>query len=150
MTDVYEWYFTDDDENWQWAPNAADRWDAINEGLDYYDGFPFQICRASKHDFPYHRLFDIDDIDCRTIENNDDIWGEDQDSIFTKAPTRQQGKELESMLIDTFKAWVQKNNIQLETPWCFDKMIDIEEIDPNNYCWVWTQYRGRSLWGVGP
>lgn len=148
MSDIFEWYFTNDDENWQWVPDAADRWDAIEAGLDYCNSTPFKICRASKHDFPYDSLFDIDEIDCRATENDFDLWGEDQDSIFDKDPTKEQKKELESMLVDTFKSWVEKNKIQLEMPLYFDRMIDIEEIDGDYFCWVWTRYRGRPLLGV--
>lgn len=141
MSDVYEWYFSACGENWDLVA-GKERWDAIRDGLTYYGGEPFKICRASKNEFPFDRMFDVDDMEYRLIDDNPEIWGEDQDSIFRKALTREQKNEIEDMLGAAFKIWCKANNIDLEEPWAFADMQDIEDVDPDNYCWVWTWYRG--------
>lgn len=141
MSDDFEWYCSYDQESWT-IIDAADRWEAVQYVLRNDDGL--WICQARKPDFPYDDLFDVDDIDCRMIENDCcEKWGEDQDSIFSEDPTREQKNDLEKRLIQTFKDWAEDHKIDLETPWCFDEMKDIEQIDRDNYCWVWTTYQGR-------
>lgn len=144
MSDEYNWYYTQDDYFWNTAEGAT-REDVILEGIHYYGTNPFKICRAVHFEFPYKYMFDVGLLDENTIDNSEEMWGEDQVSIFASNFTKEQGAELETMLIDTFKQWVNKNNIKLEFPQMFVEMIDKEEIDPNNYCWVWTHYQGEPL-----
>lgn len=149
MTDIYEWYYTQDQDSWELAP-SDNRWDTIREGLSYYGGESFYICRASKNEFPFDRLFDVDDMEYRLIDDGCEIWGEDQDAIFRKALTRDQKNELEAALTTTFKDWCVRNNVDLEQPWAFADMQDIETVVTGNYCWVWTQYCARLFRWVLP
>lgn len=143
MSDGFEWYCSCDQESWK-VIDAADRWEAVQYVLRNGDFDGDWICQASKPAFPYEDLFDIDDIDCRMTEDDcGEKWGEHQDSIFSEDPTREQKRDLEKRLIKTFKNWVQEHKIELEVPWCFDEMKDVEQIDIENYCWVWTTYQGR-------
>lgn len=144
MIDGYNWYHTQDDYFWNMAEGAS-REDVILEGIHYYDKKPFKICRAKQFEFPYKYMFNVELLDENTFNYNEEMWGEDQESIFASNITNEQGSELETMLTDTFKQWVDKNNIELEFPQMFEKIIDKEEIDPNNYCWVWTHYQGEPL-----
>lgn len=137
----FRWYMSYDRESWT-ELRADNRWDAIIEG--FMDNDDFYICQATHHEFPYGEMFDIEDINSRMIENDcGETWGEDQDSIFFKEPTREQVLELEHRLIATFKKWVVEYGIKLERPWCFDEIKDEEKIEYQNFCWVWTHYRGR-------
>lgn len=145
---VFEWYYSHDEEDWFALPAASDRWDAINHALDETNTeSDFYICRANKKWFPYWSLFDLDDIFTRTIENNPEIWGEDQDEIFSKSPSRDQERDLEQRLIVAFKEWVFDNNIELAEPYYFDEMKDKEFIEIDTLAWVWTHYLGRPLIG---
>lgn len=140
----YEWYHTQSNEYWNLA-ESDDRETIIKEGFEYYDLEQFSICRAKLHDFPYNGMFDVRLLDERLIENNEELWGEHQDSIFASKVTKEQESELEAMLIDAFKKWVDKNEIKLEVPIMFEHQIDEETIDPVNFCWVWTHYQGKPL-----
>lgn len=140
-TDEYLWYYSHDEENWELIGDV-DRWGAIKYGMGYDDYF--WICKASRHDFPYKELFqDLWDTEERMLENGyEDYWGEHQDSIFASDVSKEQEKDLQDRLIETFKTWTKDNDITLSTPWCFKDMKDAELIDIHNYCWVWTEYNG--------
>ena len=138
MTD---WYYSMDAEFWY---IAKDKEDAIKMCVEYGSETIFKthyICEAVAKEFPYSSLFDIDYIDESCIEDNEDVWGPDQDSIFSSPPTFEQKTKLNKMLEETFRRWVDEENIKLETPWCLDFLTDPEEIIRENYCWVWTKYR---------
>ena len=141
------WFHSYDRETW-YEMVAENRWDAIQEGLDYYAlNDDFYICRAEYRDFPYDTLLDVSDMIERALVDHCDSWGEDQDSIFEREPTQDQLQLLEHMLCDTFKEWVAKENIKLATPWFFEKIEDEEHIEPDYFCWVWTKYKGIKLGG---
>ena len=130
MADGFEWYVSQDQEHWTIA-SADTRDEAIDAGRENYGEEGFYICEAKKQDFPYRRMFHLD----RMFENmiDDDwgeVWGEDQDSIFASKVTSEQVKDLEAMLIETFKAWVAKHDVKLETPWVFGATRNEEYIDP--------------------
>jgi hypothetical protein len=134
MSDGYEWYYSADEETWHLA---VDKEDAIHMCLS--DGYKY-ICEARRFDFPYSDLFDISEMDFRVMESLNDHWGEDQYSIFKVPPTNEQEAELKALLIGAFKRWADDNNIQLEEPWYFDSIRNVQEIKPENFCWVWTKY----------
>jgi hypothetical protein len=145
--EVMRWFHSAERGTWHELV-AENRWDAIQEGLDYYeDNEDFYICRAEYKDFPYDTLFDVSDMAERMIEAHCDIWHEDQDSIFEREPTQEQYQLLVEMLCTTFKEWEAKENIKLALPWSFEKIEDEEHIEPDYFCWVWTRYRGVELGG---
>ena len=133
-----DWYYSRDTEVWY---IAEDRQNAIKMCLE--DGARY-ICEAARQEFPYSSLFDIDYIDESCIEDNGDVWGPDQYSIFDCLPTLDQKNKLNKMLEETFRQWVAEENIKLEEPWCLDFLSDPEEIIRENYCWVWTEYEGET------
>lgn len=140
----YNWYYSLDEETYHLVgSDTLSRWEVISSLIDQYE--LFYIARCKNHEFPYNTLFDVYRMAEDAIENYEELWGEDQDSIYITPPTKEQEKDLKNRLIAAFKEWVNENNIKLAEPFYFAHMKDAEEIDTNNYCWVWTTYSGEPI-----
>jgi hypothetical protein len=122
----WKWYFSRDEEFWY--DGGTTREATIAAGRESFAGDAFMICEARHHDFPFHYLFELDRIDEAVIDRGDDMWGEDQTSIFKGKVTGEQEKAIEAALIEAFKKAVAEQGLELETPWYFAEQRNEEKI----------------------